>query len=81
MVGIVPQSLTDLFKGVREKEKTSQQNGASLEVRLSMAEFCNDKVKDLLPAPPTSTKFRSSAKIREHSKKGFYSTDSILITF
>lgn len=74
--GTVLQAVTDLFKGVREKEKTFQQNGSSLEIRLSMAEIYNERVKDLLPAATSSgnsSKFKSTIKIREHSKKGFYS--------
>lgn len=77
-IGIVPQTLTDLFKGVREKEKSFQQNGSTLEVRLNMAAIYNERVKDLLPAtasaPTTnnSTKAKNSMKIREHSKKGYY---------
>ncbi|CAL8093039.1 unnamed protein product [Orchesella dallaii] len=71
--GFLPQTLTDLFKCVREKEKGFQQNGFSAEVRFTMAEIYNDRVKDLLPSSASSsTKYKNVAKIREHSKKGFY---------
>lgn len=74
-LGILPQAFTDLFKSIRDKEKALQQNGSSLEVRLSMAEIYNDRIKDLLVSPQSSNtaKMKSVLKIRHHSRKGFYS--------
>ncbi|OXA50577.1 Kinesin-like protein KIF28P [Folsomia candida] len=71
--GIIPLFGAELFKTIKDKEKGSSSpiGHISSEVKLSMMEIRENKVRDLL-AGGNNTKYKSVVKIREHPKRGFY---------
>lgn len=73
--GIIPLFGAELFKTIKDKEKGSSSpiGHISSEVKLSMMEIRENKVRDLL-AGGNNTKYKSVVKIREHPKRGFYGT-------
>jgi hypothetical protein len=70
---MIPLFGNELFKSIKDKDKSTGSSPIGnlvLEVKLTMMEIQENKVKDLLMG--SNTKYKTIVKVRDHPKRGYY---------